>query len=860
MPKRQSAAFSGRYPFQNHALPREQRLADLMQRLTLHDKLGFLNVRTAGVPRLGIPPIHMENEALHGILRPGPATVFPQAIALAAMFNDALMLKIATAISDEARAMVNSLDQATKYKLGHCYAFFSPVVNMARDPRWGRTQETYGEDPCLTARMGAAFVRGLQGADPRYLKAVATPKHFAMNNEEHNRFECNARVSERALREYYLPGFRACVAEAGAKSIMAAYNAINDLPCHASRKLLIEIARGEWGFDGYIVSDSGGVKRMFDRHHYVKSDAAAAAKAMNAGLDVEVGHDMLFPAHQADNVKNGKVALKRLDEACARILRVMIRLGVFDPPARVPFARIPASRVGCRRHAQLALRAARESIVLMKNAPVRGRPLLPFDPQTIRSVAVIGNNAHECLFGHYSGTPVRPAISPAAGMLNYHPRGVAIHPVRWRYCRPDEFMPFAGELLTPCAGERKQPGFYAEYFDNSHLRGKPVGTRVDPAINFNWLWVSDPFVRTDNYSARWTAILRPKAAGTYKFKQGFSSGLRFYINDRLVEDLWRDIIHGWDRKIISVPLEAGREYRIRVEHFATDKYPSRKSVMLEWNQPMPPAIKAFAPEVQAARACDAVVAVVGISTRYESEGLDRPDIRLPPEQVEMLRRVLRVNPRTVAVLETGSALDIRALAARVPAIMAAWYPGESGGRALADVLFGRHNPAGRLPLTFYRSSRQLPPFDDYEVSHGRTYMYLRQKPLFPFGHGLSYTSFRYSNLRARLAGDALTVQVDVQNTGRRAGDEVVQFYAQTPAAPAPRARRMLKAFKRVRIPAGATRRIAAGIPLRDLAYYDGDAGQFALNPGRLVWEAGASSADIRARSDLKIPERMVFDP
>ncbi len=848
------------FPFQNPDLPLEARLADLMRRLTLRDKLGFLNVKTAGVSRLGIPPIHMENEALHGILRPGPATVFPQAIALAAMFNDGLMLKIATAISDEARAMVNSLDQVTKYKLGHCYGFFSPVVNMARDPRWGRTQETYGEDPCLTARLGAAFVRGLQGADPHYLKAVATPKHFAMNNEEHNRFECNARVSERALREYYLPGFRACVVEAGAKSIMAAYNAINGVPCHASPRLLTDIARGEWGFDGYIVSDSGGVKRMFDSHHYVKSDAAAAARAINAGLDVEVGHDMLFPRRQAENIKAGRVGRERLDEACARILRVLFRLGVFDPPARVSFARIPASRVGCRRHAQLALRAARESMVLMKNAPVDGRILLPFDPARIRSVAVVGNNAHECLFGHYSGTPVHPAISPAAGLQQYRPRGVSIRPVKWRYCRPDEFMPFAGELLRPFAGDRKQPGFYAEYFDNAQLRGRPIGTRVDPAINFNWLWVSDPFVRTDNYSARWTAILQPQVAGVYRFMQRFSSGLRFYVNDRLVEDLWRDIIHGWDRKIISVPLEAGREYAIRIEHFATDKYPSRKSVQLEWNVPVPPEIKSFAPETQAARECNAVVAVLGISTRYESEGLDRTEIGLPAEQIAMLRRVLRVNPRTVAVLENGSSLDLNALARHVPAILDAWYPGESGGRALADVLFGRYNPAGRLPLTFYRSARQLPPLDDYEVSHGRTYMYLRQKPLFPFGHGLSYTSFRYSNLRARLVGAALSVSVDVENTGRRAGDEVVQFYAQTPAAPAPRARRMLKAFKRVRIPAGATRRIAAKIPLRDLAYYDEAAKQFALNPGRLALEAGASSADIRAMAEIQIPQRMRFVP
>lgn len=851
------------YPFLNHDLSREVRLADLMGRLTLDEKIGFLNVISPGVSRLGIKPLQMENEALHGIMRPGPATVFPQAIGLAAMFNADLMLRLSTAISDEARAMVNTLDEETKLKLGHCYAFFSPVVNMARDPRWGRTQETYGEDPCLTARMGVAFVRGLQGNDPDYLKAVATPKHFSMNNEEHNRFECNARVSERALHEYYLPAFRACLVEAKAHSIMAAYNAINGTPCHANRKLLTEIVRNQWGFDGYVVSDCGGVSRLFDKHHCAKTAAEAAALALNAGLDVEVGSDMLLSKHTKDNLRHGLVTEARLNEACERLLRILFRLGVFDPPGRVPFSTIPGSRIGCRKHARLALQAARESIVLLKNTPVKGRPLLPFNPKTIRSIAVIGNNAHECLFGHYSGTPVHPAISSAAGLQTYRPRGVTVRTVKWRYYRDDEFAPFTGELLEPAAGDRSKKGFYAEYFDNCHLQGKPVGARVDPQINFNWLWVSDPFVRTDNYSVRWTATLRPNVSGVYKFKQRFNSGLRFYVNDRLVEDLWRDFIHGRDRKLISVPLEAGKEYRIRIEHFATDKYPARKSVQLEWNQPLEDAARNFSDEVNAARECDAVVAVLGISTRYECEGMDRKDIGLPREQIEMLKRIIKVNPRTVVILEAGSSMDIRSIAAQVPAIMISWYPGERGGQAIADVLFGRFNPAGRLPLTFYRSLRQLPAFDDYEPSRGRTYMFLRSKPLYPFGHGLSYTNFKYANLRlkpAKLMTDTLlTVSVDIRNTGKRDGDEVVQFYARNPKAPAPRALRAMKAFRRVRVRRGCSRLVTAQIALRDLAYYNESECRFVLEPGTLTIEAGASSADIRVRTCFTVDRRLSFD-
>jgi len=853
-----------RFPFQNPALPREQRLVDLMGRLTLDEKIGFLNVISPGVPRMGIKPLQMENEALHGIMRPGPATVFPQAIGLAATFNYDLMLRLATAISDEARAMVNTLDEETKYKLGHCYAFFSPVINMARDPRWGRTQETYGEDPCLTARMGVAFVRGLEGNNPQYLKAVATPKHFAMNNEEHNRFECNVRISESALREYYLSAFRACLVEAKAHSLMAAYNAINGTPCHANRKLLTEIVRDEWGFDGYVVSDCGGVTRLFDKHHYAKSTAEAAALALNAGLDIEIGSDMLFPKHQRENLGQGQISAARLNEACARLLRILFRLGVFDPFSRIPFSKISGKRIGCRKHARLALQSAHESLVLLKNAPLNGRPLLPFDPRKIRSIAVIGNNAHACLFGHYSGTPVHPAISAAAGLRAFHPRGVNVRAVKWRYYRDDEFTPFAGELLEPAGGDRSKTGFYAEYFDNCHLRGKPVGTRVDSAINFNWVYVSDPFVRTNNYSVRWAATLRPNVSGKYKFKQLFSSGLRFYVNDRLVENLWRDIIHGWDRKLIAVAMEAGKEYRIRIEHFVTAKYPARKTAQLEWNPPMADAVRTFSDEIQAARECDAVVAVLGISTCYECEGLDRQDIGLPQEQNELLKRIIRVNPRIVVILETGSSLDIRTLAARVPAIMVAWYPGESGGRAIADALFGRVNPAGRLPLTFYRSLAQLPPFDDYEPSHGRTYMFLRRKPLYPFGHGLSYTSFKYANLRINPAilttNTPLTVSVDIRNTGKRDGDEVVQFYVRNPQTPAPRALRALKAFRRVNVRHGCVKLSSARIAPRDLAFYSEAERCFVLEPGTLMIEGGASSADIRVRTTLKIAHRIKFDP
>ncbi|MBR4961526.1 MAG: glycoside hydrolase family 3 C-terminal domain-containing protein [Clostridia bacterium] len=746
--------------FKNPAYPIEERVEDLMARMTLREKLAILIETSPANERLGIPKYNHGNEALHGIVRPGTYTVFPQAIALGATFDDTLIEEIADAISDESRAVYHHgkgthvTEEEYEGRYNGLLTFWSPDLNICRDPRWGRTGETYGEDPYLCGKMGAAFVRGLQGKDPRYLKAVSTPKHYTANNEEHNRFSCNAEMSEKTLREYHLEPFRRAVEEGHPAAVMAAYNAVNGEPCHQNHYLLTQILRDEWGFDGYVVSDCSGIARLWDQHRKYDDPADAASAALNAGVDLECGSyspwEHFYVEFLEGQLAAGKTTEARIDEACRRVLTARFKLGQFDPEEEIPFRNIPLSVVGCEKHAALAYRAAAESIVLLKN-----NGILPLKPEM--KVAVVGNNAHLCQFGDYSGRPKNTPISPLDGIQAEG--GENITAVRFKGIRSaDEYTVITSDYLRDPDGN---PGLCGRYYNNGGLLGAHKA-RTDAAVDFAWRnQMPDTFIETNQYSISWEGTLCPDISGTYYLRLTYGGCAPCEIPKLTLagEEIGT---------LAAIPLEAGKQYPITIEYIKTQENPE---IHLSWIMPSV-GEDVFGAECNAAREADVVVAVVGLGREYECEGRDKDSLDLPPEQIELLRRLWEVNRNLIVVLETGSPMTIPEFHEHSAAVIEAWYPGESGGRVLAEILYGKVNPSGRLCASFPMSQNDIPPFNDYEMSHGRTYMYNQNTPLYPFGFGLSYTTFAYSDLTA----DRNTVTVRVKNTGDRAGDEVVQLY------------------------------------------------------------------------------------
>ena len=819
----------------NEEAPVEQRVNDLLGRLTIDEKIDLMRATSPANERLGFPKYYHGNEALHGVVRPGHFTVFPQAIGLASMWNPALMQQISSAISDESRARWNTLEQGRlqQNQFSDLLTFWSPTVNMARDPRWGRTPETYGEDPFLAGEVGAAFVRGLQGDHPRYLKAVSTPKHFAGNNEEHNRFECNMQTSEKQLREYYLPAFEALVRRGGAMSVMAAYNAINGIPCSANPWLLDKVLRQEWGFRGYVVSDCGGVALVRSGHHFVKEKMTAATLALKAGLDLECGDDAYTdPLRRAYDL--GMVSDADIDRAVGRILTARFRLGFFDKPESCPFSRIPESVIGSAEHQQLALEAARQAIVLLKNE--KGH--LPLSRKKVRSLAVVGINAASCEFGDYSGCPASEPVSILQGIRNMASRkGIRVEHAPWRSLDNDR------QLIAP---EYFPGGLRAEYYPNTALSGEPTVRRdewinLDPANQ-----APDPVVPLGKISVRWSGTLRPPVSGEYVLNFQAKNDFRVKLDGKPLFGTWGD--NPVRRDTVAVKLEAGHDYALVAEFYCAS-WEAPQARML-WQQPAAGGRERAGIHQQAfdlAKRCDEVVAVMGINKTIEREGHDRTEITLPKDQREFLRELQRINPHVTLVVVAGSSLALTWEQDSLPAIVNAWYPGEKGGAAVAEVLFGQYNPAGRLPMTYYRSLDDLPPFDDYDITK-RTYKYFEGPVLYPFGYGLSYTSFRYSDLQVTDRGDTVDVSLTLKNTGRMDGDEVVQVYTTLPAYEGKAPLKELRGFKRVSLRRGETRRVSIALRREDLRYWSEKQGCFVIPEGLPHVMVGASSADIRLQS------------
>lgn len=830
---------SSKLPFRNPTLPTDTRVADLLTRLTLEEKVSLLIASSPGIPRLDIDKYYHGNEALHGVVRPGNFTVFPQAIALASMWNPELHYKIATVISDEARARWNELELGKKQSLrfNDLLTFWSPTINMARDPRWGRTPETYGEDPFLAGTLAVQFVKGLQGNDPRYLKVVSTPKHFAANNEEHNRFMCNVKIPERLLREYYLPAYEVCVKEGKCASIMAAYNAINDVPCTANPWLLTKVLRQDWGFKGYVVSDCGGPGNLVSYHQYVKTKELAAMVSIKAGLDLECG-DNVYKEPLINAYKLGMVSIADIDTAAGRVLRARMKLGLFDNPEDNPYNKISPAVVGSAEHKALALEAARQGIVLLKNS----KNMLPINLKNVKSIALVGINAGNAEFGDYSGIPVGQPVSILQGLKNKVGGSIRIAYAPWLPVNGLEGYELISKSFFP-------EGLRAEYFSNMILEGQPK-SRTDEQVNFEPAnQKPDAFIPNDgSLSIRWSGKLHPTISGKYSFGFQAHDGCRLMIDGRVVIDSWKRKATRTD--FAEIDLEAGKSYEMQAEYFVK-REPIAK---LFWKAPNVKRdyTELFADAKKCAQSSDLTIAVLGMNKNFECEGQDRENINLSVDQEVFIQEMFKVNPKTVVVLVAGSSLAIGWINEHIPAIVDAWYPGEQGGTAVADVLFGDYNPAGRLPLTFYNSMNELPPFDDYDVTKGRTYQYFKGKPLYPFGFGMSYTSFSYNNLKIQDQGTKILVSFNLKNTGKISGDEVAQVYVKLPNMNIVLPVKQLKGFKRINIKSGKTEKISIELDRQQLRYWDESQSKFVSPKGEYTIMVGASSEDIRLTQTINL--------
>jgi beta-glucosidase len=834
-----------KFPFRNTSLSPEERVNDLVSRMTLQEKADQLLYTAPAIPRLGIPAYNWWNEALHGVARAGYATVFPQSITIANSWDESLMFNEANAISDEARAKYHEFQRRGKTGIYQGLTFWSPNINIFRDPRWGRGHETYGEDPYLTGRMGYEFVKGMQGDDPKYLKTVATAKHYAVHSgPEPLRHSFNAKVSEIDLRETYLPAFRTLVMDAGVYSVMGAYNMFRDYPCCAN-PILYGILRNEWGFKGYIVSDCWAISDFYKFTHFAKDAAEAAAQAVKAGTDLECGVDY---KNLSEAVTRGLLTEADINIAVKRIFTARFKLGMFDADEMVPYAQIPFF-VNCSDYNNsLSRQAGRESVVLLKNE----KNILPLS-RDIKTIAVIGPNADnfESLIGNYNGIPKNPVtvlkgikgkVNPDTKIIYAEGSDLAdgIHnltPIPSRY------------LETPDGIQ----GAYGEYFNNRDMNGKPVFTRIDDNIDFYWEFYSPRYdMPDDNFGVRWTTYLVPPVTGTYAIGTWGSSGYDVLLDGKkLISSMnEHEAIH------IEAPaeLQAGKKYKLEVLY---KNYAGDAAIQLLWAPPRPRMIEEA---VQAAKESDAVILVLGLSQRLEGEempikiegfsGGDRTNLNLPAAQEKLLDAVTATGKPVIVVLASGGALSVNKAQEKASAILLAGYGGQQGGNAVADILFGDYNPAGRLPVTYYKSIDQIPAFENYNMA-GRTYRFFTQEPLYPFGYGLSYTSFKYSDLSIPLtvaAGEKVPVKVTVTNTGKIAGDEVVELYVTDEKASTPRPIRQLEGFSRVPLKPGESKVVEIMLEPRQFSIINNKAKRV-IEPGYFTISVGGKQPGFKGYLD-----------
>ncbi len=862
--------------YENPSAPLEKRVDDLVSRMTLDEKASQMLSDSPAIDRLGVPAYNWWNECLHGVARAGVATVFPQTVGMAASFDAPLLFRVATVISDEARAKHHEFVRQGKRGIYEGLTFWTPNINLFRDPRWGRGMETYGEDPFLTGQMAVQFVRGLQGDNPKYLKTIATAKHYAVHSgPESERHTFDVHVSERDLRQTYLPQFEMAIREGGARSVMCAYNSVDGKPACANDRLLDTILRNEWGFTGYVVSDCGAIGDIYLHHKSQPTAEAGVAAAVKAGTDLDCGveYQHLVPA-----VKQGLLSEAAIDQAVKRLFTARFQLGMFDPPEMVPYAKIPYSVNDSPRHHELALEMARESVVLLKNDGT-----LPLK-KNLRTIAVIGPNADsvEVLLGNYNGEPSAP-VTPLEGIRH------KVRRTRVLYAQGSDlaaglpvFQPVPSSALFTSEGADAKNGLKAEYFNTSNFNGqayrmreltypnsgkfsgtvpdspKPAFTRVDPEVDFHWgNGAPRKDLDDDNFGVRWTGYLKAPTSGKYWIGANGKNALELYFDGKKIGSA--NNIHERSYVYEPVQLEAGKMYPVRLEFHETI---NDATIQFLWSPPRPN----YEDEaVNIAKQAEAVVMVLGLSPRLEGEemkvevegfaGGDRIQLGLPQVQEDLLKRISELNKPMVLVLLNGSAVAVNWAREHVPAIVELWYPGQAGGTALADVLFGDYNPAGRLPVTFYKSENQIPPFDQYDMKD-KTYRFFTGEPLFPFGYGLSYTRFGYGGLQipdSVKAGEDLKVSVEVENRGGREGQEVVQLYLKHVDAPVPVPIRSLEGFQRISLKAGERKRVEFALTARQLSMIGTD-DKRAVEPGALEISVGGKQPGFTGAADASTTE------
>jgi beta-glucosidase len=858
-------------------LPAVERAHDLVGRMTLEEKAAQLEDYATAIPRLGIPDYQTWNEALHGVARAGYATVFPQAIGMGATWDPALVRSMGTVISVEARAKYNQAQREGNHRIFYGLTFWSPNINIFRDPRWGRGQETYGEDPFLTGRMGIAFIEGVQGNDLNHLRAVATSKHFAVHSgPESLRHGFNVDPSPRDLEETYLPAFRATVTEGHVQSVMCAYNSIDEFPACTNKMLLKEHLRDAWGFKGFVVSDCGAIVDVFQGHKKTTDIQHAAALSLDAGTDLSCS--IWTPGFNtlADAVHQGLATEAQVTQAAERLYTARFQLGLFDPQGSNQLDSVGFSEAGSPVNRLQALKAAEESIVLLKNSGI-----LPLKGSTAH-IAVIGPTADllPSILGNYVGTPVKP-VTPLDGMLEQFKSTPIL------YAQGSTLANGVG-VPVPRTAFGLGKGLKTEFFATPDWTGRPVAVTTEPAVQSDWENAQPvPQVETTNYSVRWSGTLTPPAAGHYVFslESGDSfpyspkESYRLLIDGKVISE--GSLRQGQDLSAMgnfkaapgasptappvmdfpkppSIPVDFAdanpHQFVLEYSH-SSDR--SGGGLTLKWEAPAQAQINEA---VDQAKQAEVVVAFVGLSPQLEGEemrikidgfsGGDRTSLDLPAPQQKLLEAVAATGKPVIVVLQSGSAVALNWANQHAAAVLEAWYPGVEGGTAIAKTLKGLNNPAGRLPVTFYASLDGLPAFTDYTL-RGRTYRYYTGKPLWGFGYGLSYSTFKYSPVKLSAetlkAGDPITATVTVTNTGSAGGDEVVEAYLRTPQAGGPI--HSLVAFERVKIAPGASREVTLKIDPRSLSSVD-DQGNRAILAGKYTLTVGgAQPEETQAKSE-----------
>ncbi|ESQ78979.1 glycoside hydrolase family 3 C-terminal domain-containing protein [Asticcacaulis sp. YBE204] len=840
------AAAEVRPPYLNAQATAQARAVDIVSRLTLEEKAAQIQHNAPAISRLGIPAYNWWNEGLHGVARAGDATVFPQAIGMAATWDTPLIHQVGDVIATEFRAKYLK----TRGKDGGSGGYrgltvWSPNVNIFRDPRWGRGQETYGEDPFLTSRMGVSFIKGLQGDDPKHPKTAAVIKHLAVHSgPEADRHVEDIHPSKRDEVDTYLPAFYAGVTEARVEGVMCAYNAVNDVPACGYTPYMRDLLKTQWGFKGHIVSDCAAVADFYlpTSHAYVKTPEEAVASAMKAGTDLIcdfVSNKTTDPQTTVNAVKQGLISEAELDTALIRLFEVRYRLGLLDAPELGAFAAITDKNFDTPAQRELNLKTAEKSLVLLKNdglLPLKGTP---------KRIAVIGPNADsvDALVGNYNGTPSKP-ITVYAGIKARFPDAEVtyIEGTGW-VAPPLQDVPDNVLCLDAACAEK---GLKFEEFKGPKLEGAAVATKTDANAKFSW---GRPNREARESSTRWSGYIKAEESGAHRFRFTGDDGYRVFIDDKLIADVW-DI--AWPTSDSDVHLEAGKTYKLRVEAVQRG---TREDQKFQWSRPSAGGEKAVA----AAKDADLIVFAAGLTSRLEGEemrvaapgfaGGDRTSLDLPAPQQKMIEQLHATGKPVVLVLMNGSAMSVNWADKNLPAIIEAWYPGGEGGRAIANLIAGDFSPAGRLPLTFYKSADQLPPFKDYSMN-GRTYRYFTGEALYPFGYGLSYTTFAYGkpvlSAKSVKAGGEVKVTVSVTNSGQRDGDEVVQLYVKRAVAGAPV--RALKGFQRISLKAGETKKVTFTVDAKAMSVVDAN-GQRQVEAGPVELWIGGGQPD--ARKDLK---------